>query len=69
MEPFTQELVLNGLKGGQVAADWRWDERGEKRYLLIGKDGLQWDTASGGSIIGENTRFRLPTFWRDPQYY
>ena len=26
VEPFTQELVLNGLKGRQVAADWRWDK-------------------------------------------
>jgi len=59
VEPFTQELVLNGLKGRQVATDRRWDERGEQLYLLFCKDGLQWDTAGGSSIIGENTRLGL----------
>jgi hypothetical protein len=59
VEPFAQEFVLNGLKGRQVAADRRRDERGEQLDFLLGKDGLQWDTAGGCSIIGENTRLRL----------
>lgn len=29
VEPFAQELVLNGLKRSKVAANWRRDERGE----------------------------------------
>ena len=61
VEPFAQELVLNGLKGRQVAADCRRDESGELLDLLLGKDGLQRNTAGGRSIIGENTRLRLRT--------
>ena len=59
VEPFTQELVLNGLKGGEVATNWRRDERGEQLYFFFGKDRLQRDAACGGSIIGENTSLRL----------
>jgi hypothetical protein len=40
VEPLAQELILNGLKGRQVAADRRRDERGEQLNLLLGKDGL-----------------------------
>jgi hypothetical protein len=61
IEPFTQEIVLDGLKRRQVAADRRRDERGEQLYLLLGKDGLQRDAASGCSIVGENPRLRLRT--------
>ena len=61
VEPLAQELVLDGLKGSKVAADWGRDESGEKLDLFLGKDRLQWDTACGGSIVGKNTRFRFHT--------
>lgn len=59
VEPFAEDLVLNGLKGREIAADWRWEERGEQLYLFLGKDRLQRDAACGGSIIGENTGLRF----------
>jgi hypothetical protein len=59
VEPFAEDLVLNGLKGREIAADWRWEERGEQLYLFLGKDRLQRDAACGGSIIGENTSLRF----------
>jgi hypothetical protein len=72
VEPFTQDLVLNGLEGGKVAADRRREQGGEQLDLFLRKDGLQWDAAGGGSIIGENTGLRLrasriPAYQREPR--
>ena len=61
VEPFAQELVLDGLEGSKVAADRRRDERGEKLDVFLGKDRLKWDAACGGSVVGKNTRFRFHT--------
>ena len=62
VEPLAQDLVLDGLKGGKVAADRRRDERGEKLDLFLGKDRLQWDAACGGGVVGKNTRLRFHTW-------
>ena len=61
VEPLAQELVLDRLEGRKVAGDRQWDEGGEQLYLFLGEDGLKWDTAGGGRVVGEDPGARCRT--------